>query len=336
MRRNYEPERHQFEASSAPGKTFTPNCEKNGAPIKQARMGFTLFEILIVLGLSAIVMLMVGSALQIHLRITDSRGEAVRNAQLARVILRQISNDLRAATRIEPAVEDNSEDGDALALSSDASTDDSGVQIDAANQTIPGLYGDAEQIRIDILRAVETRSWFASVDAEATFVAESSYSPKPIGSLQTVAYFIDGTVNLSGGGAGSPLMDPQVLLQEMPMDAEFRGGLVRQVVDHPVASLALSGGGGAELDQYSEVFAREVISLTFRYYDGTSWYDVWDSYEEGGLPIAVEVSIGMATPVDDEGDATSFYQTFSNADSTFTMLVHLPTALPTDETEAQL
>ena len=324
------------------------------------RVAFTLFEVLIVLSLSAMIMLMVGSAIQLHLRMTDASGDAVKNAQLARVILRQISNDLRSATFAKstqpstagpdeagargadaPDSESPPDSSSSGSPSDDASNATAGPdddvqsqQIDAATQTAPGLYGDAEQIRIDIVRAVDTRDWFASLESQ-TSVIDSDTLTRAYGGLQTVAYFLSGTDNVSTSGASITATVESHFNQNLTQNPDQVGGLVRQVVDHPIASWALESGGGAELDRYCQLYAPEVVSIAFRYFDGTQWSEDWDSYELGGLPVAVEVTLMLATG-DESEDMSPYYQVFQDADSVYTMVVHIPTALPTDETEAQL
>jgi hypothetical protein len=227
-----------------------------------------------------------------------------------------------------------SSSGNSSTSSGAADDETDGQQVDTASQTAPGLYGDAVQIRIDMLRAVDTSAWFAANGAE-TPIVDTDITPKPSGSLQTVAYFLNGTTNLSGGGGSvAPMTDPYSTPDSL-LDMNTFGGLVRQVVDHPIASWALGNGGGGDLDRYSQLFAPEVVSLTFRYFDGTQWGTSWDSYEQGGLPVAVEVTLVLATTVGNM-PTSSLYQGFQDPDSVYTMVIQLPAGLPTDETEAQL
>ena len=52
-----------------------------------------------------------------------------------------------------------------------------------------------------------------------------------------------------------------------------------------------------EVEPDTEVICRGVRSFTLRYYDGTTWYDSWDSTAMGDLlPMAVEVSVELANP----------------------------------------
>lgn len=43
-----------------------------------------------------------------------------------------------------------------------------------------------------------------------------------------------------------------------------------------------------------QVLCRRVLSLNFRYFDGTTWVDFWDSTEDNRLPQAVEIDIRVA------------------------------------------
>ena len=58
---------------------------------------FTLIEIILSLGLSVLVLMAVGMAINLHLRLLDSGRTKVEEAQLARAILRNIAQDLRNA-----------------------------------------------------------------------------------------------------------------------------------------------------------------------------------------------------------------------------------------------
>jgi hypothetical protein len=43
-----------------------------------------------------------------------------------------------------------------------------------------------------------------------------------------------------------------------------------------------------------------VESLTFSYFNGTSWLDTWDDTTQTNLPVAVRVSLQLATPQNQE------------------------------------
>jgi len=46
----------------------------------------------------------------------------------------------------------------------------------------------------------------------------------------------------------------------------------------------------------SSILAKEVVTLTLRYYDGYTWLTEWDSVTQERLPRAIEVTIGFIQP----------------------------------------
>jgi type II secretory pathway component PulJ len=51
------------------------------------------------------------------------------------------------------------------------------------------------------------------------------------------------------------------------------------------------------VDPEEQVLCRGVRTFTLRYYDGTTWYESWDSTSQGDLlPVAVEVTVELVPP----------------------------------------
>jgi prepilin-type N-terminal cleavage/methylation domain-containing protein len=65
---------------------------------KQARSGFTLFELILAVALAATLLAMVGTAINLYLSRTDNGRTRVEEAQLARSVLTMIADDIRAAS----------------------------------------------------------------------------------------------------------------------------------------------------------------------------------------------------------------------------------------------
>jgi hypothetical protein len=52
-----------------------------------------------------------------------------------------------------------------------------------------------------------------------------------------------------------------------------------------------------KLDPVEERLCGNVTSLTFSYYDGSSWYDDWDSTQhDNTLPVAVQMTLVFQPP----------------------------------------
>ena len=75
-----------------------------------------------------------------------------------------------------------------------------------------------------------------------------------------------------------------------------------------------------------QLMSDRVVGLEFAYHDGFDWIGSWDSELDGGLPIAVQVTVTIADPSDDESVITM--------DNVFQIKVALPTAVLPDDTSA--
>ena len=66
----------------------------------------------------------------------------------------------------------------------------------------------------------------------------------------------------------------------------------------------------------------QVVFLQFTYFDGFDWLDSWDSSLDGGLPMAVNISIAVVS----ESEAADVDLNSLSTDSLFEQTVYLPTA----------
>jgi hypothetical protein len=77
----------------------------------------------------------------------------------------------------------------------------------------------------------------------------------------------------------------------------------KQVTAEAAQSFLSAASVGVE---EADIIAPEVVSLQFRYFDGTSWLDSWDGSQTGpdyltpiGPPSAVEITLGILVPSSD-------------------------------------
>ena len=63
------------------------------------RRAMTLLEVMLALSLTAVVLAAISMAIDLHLRLLDSRRGSVERIQLARAVLQIIANDLRATVQ---------------------------------------------------------------------------------------------------------------------------------------------------------------------------------------------------------------------------------------------
>jgi len=113
-----------------------------------------------------------------------------------------------------------------------------------------------------------------------------------VSDVKTVAYFLGGTSGLPQGLAG-------------PVNGPKASGLVRRESDRAVAVWSRTNSGGAASGPPVEPLAPEVVNIGFRYFDGQSWQQSWDSRQRVGLPKAVEIEVSFLAGSHDVTDGSA-------------------------------
>ncbi len=287
------------------------------------RRGFTLFELILAIALSATLLVLVGTAINLYLLRVDASRARVEEAQLARSVLAMIADDLRATFIYAPqdtaAAEElaasvasydvdaidapnstgsagsASSAGSATSLSSSSSTSASGSSgsNSEAEGVLPlGLHGTLGELMIDVDRLPRLDGPLAAsnVSGGATTGALGDAGGQPrISDVKTVRYFVrQGEAVRGSSTAATALSSPEGQARV--------GGLVRQELDRAVRTWAEEAGNQAMLQTTGlALVAPEVVQVAFRYYNGSEVLESWDMEEMGGLPLAVEVRIWIAS-----------------------------------------
>jgi hypothetical protein len=183
--------------------------------------------------------------------------------------------------------------------------------------SVPGLFGNQYELQVDVSHLPRVDQYEAALTALA-----QGATPDIVSDVKTVAYFlqIDESQAVSVGLADRP--------------TDIGAGLIRREMDRAMTSFASqngtldpSAGGGSML-------APEVNYLEFRYFDGLEWQVEWDSEEMGGLPVAVEITVGIdpTSGKDPETLEVTEATELATADMNeylYRLVVHLPAARPT-------
>ena len=273
------------------------------------RGGFTLLEVVLALSLSVVVLFIIAGGLRMHARMVASKQAGVREDELARALLRQISRDLESAVATgAPAVTSNnvSADGDLGAIEQDdaqpdavaagdtqMAADDAAAEdalVDPNLQSAIGLYGTINSVRFETIRA-ESAAQLQSAWMQQEWMG----SLVPRCELQTVGYFL-ADPNLP---TAQPDLTQQILQRNWTRDDQSREGgwvLMRSVVDYNVHAYLVENGGAQLAQSTARIVAPEVRDLQFAYFDGLQWLSDWDSSAAGGLPLAVRVTIALWDP----------------------------------------
>ena len=291
---------------------------------KQVR-GFTLIEVLLSLGLAALVLVALATAVDVHLRVLHIGRTNAEEAQLARVLLLRIGDDLRnaavinpvdstsippAATSSDAATSEAENAGASVTGSSTTSTStDMTVTIETEDEYVLGLYGESDWMQVDVWRTPRLDQY----DLETIPSGAESLSDVPSG-VKTVAYSLGEDTGVAS------------------TTGEYRGGLLRRELDHAVTRWAEDVGTLSTADLELEPIAPEVTDLEFLYFDGTEWVDSWNSTEMGGLPIAVHVSMAiMAREEFDRFTRNWSSSTAAETEPTTSFVYSLTVALPVAE-----
>ncbi len=296
---------------------------------RQRRSAVTLLELLLALALTGLLMVLIVTAIDLNLRALELRRTDVERSQLARAVLRQIATDLKNAILYEPIDVSGvpqadlggwSDDGDDLLgdLFGDAEL---GLGLTTANNldiagaleptSQPGLFGNPYELQVDTSRLPRVDQYH-----QVLIGAEGAEASIP-SDVKTVAYFLQ-FETLDGG----PVLPGTA--------GETTGGLARREWDRAVTAWAAANGGLELTAGTGQILAPEVNHLGFRYFDGLDWLSEWDSLQLGGLPIAVEITIGIDPRYGSDRDAAEAvrleWESQDLTDYTYRLVVRLPAA----------
>ena len=280
------------------------------------KCAFTLLEVLIVLALLTTVLLLIGMALDIHVRQMAINRTEVEEARLARVLLEAIAKDIRSV--VVPLREEFLEvDTTALGLmgidTSALSDVFSGIEGEDMTETeyedeeqpmiygeIPGIYGDLEWIQIDTAKLPRGEMYGSrQVRRGASLVSDRLSASK------TVLYYLGQDTGLLA--IDDPRYQPERLIGSVGRSLDTnaaRYGLLRRQLDRQVTQYAIQEGNEWEYEQDDEPFAPEVEWIEFAYFDpslaqtGTTgeWVEAWDMDDRQSLPLAVRITVAIRRP----------------------------------------
>jgi len=316
-----------------------------GATQKSRRPAFTLFELILAIALSAALLAIIGTAINLYLTQVDSSRTRVEQSQLARSVLAMIADDIRATTIYKPQdtsaiarlmasstsfdVDSVDEErpsstgspgtstsvGGAMSSfggggsgSSQGSSSMSGGDTETEESMPLGLNGSMSELYIDATRLPRRDELFSTLTGYTN-------APMPVPSGGAAA------------GAAPPGLPPtdlktiryfirpgeqvaagSVAATSLSPELEARaGGLVRQETPRRMRVWAEQLGDSAILESGQKLIAPEVVHLEFRYYDGEQIVDVWDMREAEALPRAIEVRIWLATSNANQTAGSSTY-----------------------------
>jgi len=294
-----------------------------------SRAGFTLIEVILALALSSVVLALVSTSIDVHLRVLDAGRTQVEEARLARAVLERIADDLRGIVQPFPEEEDSPEtEPDESEPTDPESLDPEAAESDPADledvdpesaalesidltqsdipQPTPGLCGNAYQLRIDTSRLPRADQFVVAEVASSDLEAQP---PGPISDVKTVTYYVNNEPTAEATDTTEPVTGG--------------AGLVRHEQDRATAlwtseDMALDPSVSAAVP-----LASEVAAIEFLYHDGLDWVEEWDSAQEGGLPKAVKIAVWIIPVKLRDQDRSTLTETDCMV---YRLTVHLSTA----------
>ena len=262
--------------------------------------GFTLIEVLVAVGTALMLLTAVYAAIDMHWRYENAGQLEMKRGQVARAVFARLSTDIRSVQYVasdpETAVLDDSEESEDTEGTDDAEVDDSGTATssDLSQLNSLGVIGTATRLTLHVNKPVPPRRFAVSDDDDSLFIESEQRS---------VTWFL---ADLSGGElegmAAARFSDDPAIIAAGLIDDQADGplGLGRADVDRLAGTISAPSDTEILMAEAAEFLAPEVVSLTFRYFDGVDWVEEWDSDLQGAVPTAIEITLGFVAPGPDD------------------------------------
>ncbi len=299
------------------------------------RSGFTLFEVILAIALAAVLLTLIGTAINLYLVQVDAGRTRVEEAQLARSVLSMIADDIRATTVYKP--QDTSEIAQLMAKSAVFNVDEVDKPSDSTSGTGGvskasgvGTAGTATAITSAIAAGASGASSASADDSDTDatlplgingsieeLYIDATRLPKQEELFATTTGYTNAQSPNSNQSAmssdGVPATDLKTVryfirpgeaveagsasVTSLDPAAQARvGGLVRQEIPRAMRNFAEKNGGSSVLQSNEVLLAPEVVHMEFHFFNGSDIVVTWDMKEQKSLPVAVEVRIWLRSP----------------------------------------
>ena len=296
-------------------------------PADAKRRAFTLIEILLALGLSVVLLAAVFTALDLYRQFSTAGRLDIERAQLARAILRKMEIDIRSLVYRKPDSDSSADQGSTGSDEDDDEDDEDNENEDsitievvdpaeAYSKNSTGIYGNLQTLVMHVNDPPRLSS--------LSSVAEGSAHGGRLSDLRSVAYFLavpgaGGLQGLVGELAGGVDTDESTGFEVQ--------GLARLEGDRLSMTLADEQANLESMAGQTKLLAKEINFLQYRYFDGTQWLESWDSVAVGGLPLAIEITIGFRPAAEQSSNAIGDGDSKTSTDM-YRLVVSLPLSEP--------
>ncbi len=260
------------------------------------RRAYTLLELMLAAAISLLVMAGIGSFIFLIYRVQATTAADVYASGVARNILRQLEWDLQSIPGMLPE-----------AVQADSTRQDTSQSL--------GAVGEFDFVFRSEAEPAETFQWFYGDTHSLEFLAEPlqrtgrlfGYEANP----EAFTASQQQRRRLIRWGAN----DPDMLSISLPDDVDPSAIVRAEAFVDPLMVAP----------EYSNLLpVPEILSVEFAYFDGSSWLEMWDSEEQGGLPKAIEANLTLRLDTPQETDLNPFARTTTPREFLIRKVIHLP------------
>lgn len=291
------------------------NCLRLQEGDRLRRLGFTLLELLLAVGLTSILMISLFSALNISFELQLDSHEEITRQQIARSLLRQMTRDIQSVVFVKKMLldEEEEEDSETTVLDGNAYGESAVDPETVMTAYTNGLVGSASELQLFVSHPDRNLSYVIAQDL--TSVTERTSD------LLIVRYLM---ADRGAGGLAAAIADREASASESgPV------GLVR--ISGDLFGLSAAVETNEEYPQLAaaKLQAREVSGIQYRYFDGINWQEQWDSTALNEMPKAIEIVLTLR---DEQTSGAAFENEeadpYALPETTHRMVVPIPVAEP--------
>jgi hypothetical protein len=281
--------------------------------VPEARPAFTLLEMILAAAVAVLLLAALYVAMDLQLRHAEAARDTVTETRLARTLLYRIAEDIAPdigtadPTRYQQGGKSGSGGGASGGAGQSgggmASGGSGGSQAggQSSNQTNSGGSGGNSSNANTTTNADGSTSTFGSTSGTSATSSPNGLAVLALqGSANSLTLYVSRVPPDSDGQA--PGVSDQRRIVYWLADG---GGLCRQELPAVTSDDAMNGNvpSGTPEPSTKQLVAKEVQSLQFEYFDGSSWQESWDGTQVGpdgvtpiGPPLAVAITLGIAPP----------------------------------------
>ncbi|MDZ4782904.1 MAG: hypothetical protein SGJ19_21860, partial [Planctomycetia bacterium] len=269
---------------------------------------------LLALALSVVLLSLLTFSINVYMRASEAGRGEVERAQLARVLLRRMADDLRSTLwkNTEGTAATESESADSASGDSATASGSSGTGTGSGSQSGSGTGSGSST---GTGGGTGTNASDSSGDDASTSSPSTSTEVPPVMGLYGEQGYVQVDVSRlprieqyasAMAGTGDIVSDVKTVAyycqNANSAAASSATGLSRREFDRAVTTYASTNGDISAWERELAPIAAEVTAIEFRYFDAAEmeWVTAWDSELKEALPVAVEIAIAIS-----DGTATA-------------------------------